>query len=129
MNIGKYVNGRLAINKNLQLFRGGDLLFEKYTYPLHDGNRTYIITFWQETQGILRYSYTVRGNNRDEIQNIRASLILIGGAVLIGGILGTGITIAGGATGAIPWIPSIAGGATGAIPWIPSIAELISRAA
>ena len=91
--LGKYVNGRLASNPDLELVRGGDLVFEPHTYTISDSNGTYTITYWQECEGILRYSYTFQKGKRDDsqaIQNARLACIVIAAPIVVAGFLFAG---------------------------------------
>ena len=89
--LGKYVNGRLKELPDLELSRGGDLVFGRQQFTISDSNGTYTVTYWQEGPGILRYSYTFqRKDNRKAVQSIRAALSLTGGAIMMVGLCGGG---------------------------------------
>ena len=104
--LGRYVNGRLASNPNLPLSRGGDLVFEKTTYTIGDSNGTYTITYWQECQGILRYSYTFQkdyAKSQEAIQNARLACIVAATPIVV-----AGFCMVGGPAGAVASIPFVA---------------------
>ena len=91
--LGKYINGCLAKYPDLLLSRGGDLIYGKQKFTITTEDGIYTVTYWQECQGILRYSYTFqKRNNQQSVQNIRAALILGGGAMLVAGFCMTGST-------------------------------------
>ena len=105
--LGKYVNGCLASDPDLQLSRGGDLVFGTNTYTIKDSSGTYTITYWQECQGILRYSYTFKKdyeNSQKAVQNARLACILVATPIVV-----AGFCMAGGPTGAAASIPFVAG--------------------
>jgi hypothetical protein len=107
--LGKYVNGRLAGDPDLMLSRGGDLVFGKHTYIVRDLNGTYTITYWQECEGILRYSYTFQKDNRNNnqaVQNARMACIAIAAPFVIAGFCFAGAT--GAAVAAVPAVVALA---------------------
>lgn len=88
------------------LSRGGDLVFGTNTYTIKDLNGKYTITYWQECQGVLRYSYTFQKdyeNSQKAVQNARLVCILIATPVVV-----AGFCIAGGVAGAAASIPFVA---------------------
>ena len=106
--LGKYVNGRLASDPDLELSRGGDLVFGKHTYTIGDINGTYTITYWQECQGILRYSYTFQKDQRNDYQvrqNERLACILVAVPIVAVGFLIAGVAST---TTAIPAVVAFA---------------------
>ena len=101
--LGKYVNGRLAYYGDLELSRGGDLVFGQHTYTISDDRGTYTITYWQECQGILRYSYTFEKshtNNQQAVQKARLACIVIAAPIVVAGFCLAGTT--GAAVATIP---------------------------
>ena len=101
--LGRYVNGRLRNHQDLVLSRGGDIVFGKNTYSIKDAQGTYTITYWQECEGILRYTYTFqKGNDQQAIQRTRLNLVLFGCAAIC---IGFGIA-SGTATTLIPFVPA-----------------------
>ena len=103
--LGKYVNGRLASNADLVLSRGGDLVLGENTYTISDSNGTYTVTYWQECQGILRYSYTFQkdySNNNQAEQEARLACIAIAAPIVI-----ALFCVASGGTGAVIAFPAV----------------------
>ena len=103
--LGKYVNGRLASRPGLPLHRGSDdLVVGRHTYTIKLEDGICNITYWQECQGILRYSYTFqKNNNRQAEQRIRAACILVGTAIVAVGLLASS---GGTAASVIPFVPA-----------------------
>lgn len=108
--LGKYVNGRLASDRDLLLTRGGDLLFEKQMFTIACDHGTYDVEYWQECQGILRYSYKFnqkKNSNTQAVQKARLACSIAAVPLAIGAMaLGSAIVVGGAsATVIIPFAP------------------------
>ena len=73
--LDRYVSGRLKHMPNLKLIRGGTLLEGKTGFSFTDSSGTYNIVYWEEGNGILRYSYSFSKNKSKQAND--AMLLLM----------------------------------------------------